>query len=102
VVEQSAQSFDDLYGKPIPSTRRGSIFNAHSYPTKINPATIVACIMAHTGPDDLVFDGFAGSGATLSSLLSWEDACLSYQGHLSPLMSFVLSIKLLPTESQTY
>ncbi len=64
MVERAAQSFDALYGKPIPSTRRGSIFNAHSYPTKINPATIVACIMAHTEPGDLVFDGFAGSGTT--------------------------------------
>lgn len=66
MIEQTIHSknFDALYGQPIPSTRRGSIFNAHSYPTKINPATIVACIMAHTQPGDLVFDGFAGSGAT--------------------------------------
>lgn len=54
----------NLYDHPIPSTRIGSIFNAHSYPTKINTTAVVACIMAHTQPGDTVFDGFSGSGAT--------------------------------------
>src|SRR6266487_4958329 len=53
-----------LYGRPIHSTRVGPLFNAHSYPTKINPSAIVPFILAHTKPGDVVFDGFAGSGAT--------------------------------------
>jgi DNA methylase len=53
-----------LYGRPIHSTRVGPLFNAHSYPTKINPCAIVPFILAHTKPGDVVFDGFAGSGAT--------------------------------------
>lgn len=54
---------NSLYEKPIKSTRTGSIFNSHSYPTKINSNAIVPFIMAHTKPGDLVFDGFSGSGA---------------------------------------
>jgi DNA modification methylase len=53
-----------IYGEPIPSKRTGVLFNAHSYPTKINPLAVMACILAHTKPGDVVFDGFAGSGAT--------------------------------------
>lgn len=53
-----------LYRKPVPSTRRGSIFNAHAYPTKINAEAVIPFIVAHTKPGDLVFDGFAGSGPT--------------------------------------
>jgi predicted RNA methylase len=55
---------DALYKKPIASTRNGPIFNAHSYPTKINTTAIVPFILAHTKPGDIVFDGFAGTGAT--------------------------------------
>jgi DNA modification methylase len=53
-----------IYDTPIPSSRTGALFNAHSYPTKINPTAAMACVLAHTDPGDVVFDGFAGSGAT--------------------------------------
>lgn len=56
--------FKGVYEQPIPSTRSGALFNAHSYPTKINTLAVMACILAHTEPGDVVFDGFAGSGAT--------------------------------------
>jgi hypothetical protein len=59
-----SQLLNRLYGHPLPSTRGGVIFNTHNYPTKINTSAVVACIMAHTKPGDLVFDGFAGSGVT--------------------------------------
>lgn len=63
-----------LYSQPISSTRIGSIFNAHSYPTKINTAAVVACIMAHTQPGDTVFDGFSGSGTTGLAAAFCEDS----------------------------
>lgn len=53
-----------IYREPIRSKRTGALFNAHSYPTKIDPLAAMACILAHTKPGDVVFDGFAGSGAT--------------------------------------
>lgn len=59
-----AHLLNRLYEQPLPSTRGGVIFNTHNYPTKINTSAVVACIMAHTKPGDLVFDGFAGSGVT--------------------------------------
>jgi DNA modification methylase len=55
---------DALYGQPVSSTRSGPLFNAHSYPTKINVAAVVPFIVTHTRPGDLIFDGFAGSGVT--------------------------------------
>jgi len=55
---------DSFYGKAIRSTRSGAIFNAHSYPTKINVAAAMPFIVAHTRPGDVVFDGFAGSGVS--------------------------------------
>lgn len=54
----------DLYSRPMPSTRGGALYNAHSYVTKINAASIVPFILAHTEPGDTVYDGFAGTGAT--------------------------------------
>ena len=53
-----------LYRNALPSTRSGPLFLAHSYPTKIDSTAVMACILAHTQPGDLVFDGFAGSGVT--------------------------------------
>ena len=60
-----------LYSKPLSSSRGDPIFRAHAYPTKIDPTSILACILAHTKPGDVVMDGFAGSGTTaIASLLA--------------------------------
>lgn len=61
----SAQpGLERLYKTPLASTRRGSIFNAHSYPTKVGTDAVLACVLAHTNPGETVLDGFAGSGTT--------------------------------------
>ena len=52
------------YKKPVFSTRNGSIFQVHPYPTKINYKSIVPFILAHTKPGDIVFDCFAGTCST--------------------------------------
>ena len=54
----------DPYATDAISTRTGSTFGVHAYPTRINEKAIVPFILAHTRPGDLVFDGFAGSGST--------------------------------------
>lgn len=60
-----------LYKHPIPSTRTGAIFNAHNYPTKINPEAILPFILTHTNPNELIFDGFSGTGVTgLATMLA--------------------------------
>jgi len=59
-----------LYGRALPATRSGSLFNAFPYPAKISPEAIALFIATHTQPGDTVFDGFAGSGTTgLAALL---------------------------------
>lgn len=52
------------YVKPIKSTRSGAIFRVHPYPTKINFQSIIPFILAHTKPNEIVYDGFAGSCST--------------------------------------
>jgi len=53
-----------LYKHPIPSTRGGAVYNAFSYPTKIDAEAIALYIAVHTRPGDTVLDPFAGSGST--------------------------------------
>jgi DNA modification methylase len=60
-----------FYTVPTESSRSGVLFNAHSYPTKINSEAIVPFILLHSDPGDVVYDGFAGSGSTgLAAALS--------------------------------
>lgn len=53
-----------LYSTPIPSRRSGPVYNAFSYPTKIESESIALFIAAHTSPGDTILDVFAGSGTT--------------------------------------
>lgn len=52
------------YKKPALSTRKGAIFQAHPYPTKINYESIIPFILAHTQPGEVVYDSFAGTCST--------------------------------------
>jgi 16S rRNA G966 N2-methylase RsmD len=59
-----------LYQIPLPSTRKGPLYNAFSYSTKIAPEAIAVYIATHTEPGATVLDAFAGSGTTgLATLL---------------------------------
>lgn len=62
--EVSALRADSLYRRPIESRRSGALYNAFSYPTKIDPEAIALFIATHTDPGDQVLDVFAGSGTT--------------------------------------
>lgn len=53
-----------LYARPMSSTRSGALFNAFSYPTKIDPEAIAVFVAAHTEPGATVLDPFGGSGTT--------------------------------------
>ncbi|MDE0453542.1 MAG: DNA methyltransferase [Gammaproteobacteria bacterium] len=64
---------DALYGSALPATRRGPLYAAFPYPTKISPETVALYIAAHTRPGDRVFDGFAGSGTTGLAALLCQD-----------------------------
>ena len=62
-----------LYRSPIRATRRGPLFNAFPYSTKISPDAIALFVATHTNPGGLVFDGFAGSGTTGLAVLLCAD-----------------------------
>lgn len=53
-----------LYARPVPSKRTGAIYNAFSYPTKIDAEAVALFIAGHTKPGDTVLDVFGGSGST--------------------------------------
>ena len=53
-----------LYDQPLRATRTGPLFNAFSYPTKIDPEVIAVFVAAHTDPGQTVLDVFGGSGTT--------------------------------------
>jgi len=55
---------EPLYDRPVVAKRSGPLFNAFSYPTKIDPELVALFIASHTGPGDLVLDVFGGSGST--------------------------------------
>ena len=53
-----------LYDQPIRAKRTGPLFNAFSYPTKIDPEMVGVFVAAHTTPGQAVLDAFGGSGTT--------------------------------------
>jgi 16S rRNA G966 N2-methylase RsmD len=59
-----AEGIDQLYKRPLPSKRTGAIYNAFSYPTKIDAETVAVFIATHTQPGEVVLDPFGGSGST--------------------------------------
>lgn len=65
-----SESVKSLYEKPLPSSRKGPLYNAFSYPTKISPEAIAVFIATHTKPGATILDAFGGSGTTgLATLL---------------------------------
>ncbi|MBI4764651.1 MAG: DNA methylase [Deltaproteobacteria bacterium] len=74
------EGFIKLYGKPYdPATdnyrrepfaadvsegKNDPIYNAHSYHTKVPHKAIMRYILHYTEPEDIVFDGFCGTGMT--------------------------------------
>ena len=73
VGSNDTNSKEPLYGRPLRSTRAGSLYGAFPYPTKISPEAVALFIGSHTNPCDTVFDGFAGSGTTGLAALLCED-----------------------------
>lgn len=63
-TDRETVRLDSLYGRPVPSRRAGAIYNAFSYPTKIDAESIALFIAGHTKPGDTVLDVFGGSGST--------------------------------------
>ncbi len=74
------KDFIDKYGKPyneendeykrepfaadVSEGKNDTIYNAHSYHTKVPYKAIMRYILNYTNPGDIVFDGFSGTGMT--------------------------------------
>lgn len=58
------QELINLYNTPLPADRKGTLYNAFPYPTKISPEAIAIYIACHTNVGDTVLDPFSGSGTT--------------------------------------
>lgn len=63
-MSEIMQSFEQLFSKPLPSSRSGAFYNTFPYPTKISPESIAVYIACVTQPGETVLDTFAGSGST--------------------------------------
>jgi hypothetical protein len=59
-----ASQLRNLYRNPVESKRTGPLFNAFSYPTKIDPEAVAVFLATHTRPGAHVLDPFGGSGST--------------------------------------
>jgi len=58
------QELINLYNNPLRANRKGILYNAFPYPTKISPEAIAIYIACHTNVGDTVLDPFSGSGTT--------------------------------------
>jgi 16S rRNA G966 N2-methylase RsmD/DNA-directed RNA polymerase subunit RPC12/RpoP len=66
------------FAQPVKAKRSGTIYNAHTYHTKVPPEGIVPYIEHYTNPGDLVLDPFCGSGMTgVAALMTGRHAILS-------------------------
>lgn len=64
------EELQQLYNQPLHANRKGALYNAFPYPTKISPEAIAIYIACHTKVGDTVLDPFSGSGTTgLATLL---------------------------------
>jgi DNA modification methylase len=62
------EASDDYHREPfaadVSEGKNDSIYNAHSYHTKVPYKAIMRYILHYTEPGDIVFDGFCGTGMT--------------------------------------
>ncbi|MCV0147032.1 site-specific DNA-methyltransferase [Pseudomonas aeruginosa] len=52
------------FAADVSEGKNDPIYNAHSYHTKVPPKAIARYIAHYTGPGDIIFDGFSGTGMT--------------------------------------
>ena len=52
------------YSSDVSEGKNNTIYNAHSYLTKVPHKAIMRYVLHYTDPGDIIFDGFCGSGMT--------------------------------------
>ena len=54
----------DPFASDVSEGRGDTLYNAHGYHTKVPHKALMRYILHYTAPDDIVFDGFSGTGMT--------------------------------------
>ena len=69
------------YASDVSEGKNNSIYNAHSYHTKVPHPAIMRYILHYTQPGDVIFDGFSGTGMTgvASQVCGNPDSVLKYR-----------------------
>lgn len=93
---------NEPYAVDISEGKNNSVYNAHSYHTKVPHPAIMKLLAHYTQPGDVVFDGFAGTGMTgvASGLMETGDGLYDRKNtilgerhcicnDLSPIASFI-------------
>jgi DNA modification methylase/predicted RNA-binding Zn-ribbon protein involved in translation (DUF1610 family) len=77
----------EAFASDVTEAKNDSIYNAHSYHSKLPYKAIMRYILHYTEPGDIVFDGFCGSGMTgVAAQLCARRAILN---DLSPAATFI-------------
>ena len=87
--DPSAQYLTEPFVADVSEGKNDPIYNAHSYHTKVPHKAIMKYVQHYTGPDDLVLDGFCGTGMTgvATSLLDGQRSAVLVD--LSPIATFI-------------
>ena len=69
ILEEIGQRESDTlvsepYASDISEGKNNSVYNAHSYHTKVPHPAIMRYLLHYTQPGDIVYDGFGGTGMT--------------------------------------
>ena len=111
------EEFIKHYGKPYDPDRAHTIkpfafdiaegrhtwlYKAHTYHTKVPPKALVRFIEHYTEPEDIVFDGFAGSGMTAVAASMANPPRTVLASDLSPAASFVAASYLMRVSVTRY
>lgn len=64
------------FSRRVKGKRNTPAYNAHSYPTKVPPESIIPFIEHYTEPGDLILDPFSGSGMTGIAAAMTGRACI--------------------------
>lgn len=82
-ARQSDSSYArDPFATDVSEGRGDTLYNAHGYHTKVPHKALMRYILHYTAPDDIVFDGFCGTGMTgLAAMMCSDKATIESLGY---------------------
>jgi len=89
----------DPFIKDVSEGKNDPVYMAHTYHTKVPHKAIMHYIKHYTKPNDIVFDGFCGTGMTgVAAQLTNRHAVLSDLSPAASLISYCLNSKVLSSD----